>query len=68
MEPVLIIAALIISLIVFTFVLRVVKSALSTAITLAIVVLLLQFFFGIAPSEVWERVVSLWQSIWQTIR
>jgi hypothetical protein len=68
MEPVLIIAALIISLIVFTFVLRVVKSALSTVITLAIVVLLLQFFFGIAPGEIWERVASLWQSIWQTIR
>lgn len=68
MEPILIIAALIVSFLVFTFLLRVAKSAISTAITIAIVVLLLQLVFGIGPRELWEQIVGLWQGIFQTLR
>jgi lysylphosphatidylglycerol synthetase-like protein (DUF2156 family) len=68
MEPILIIAALIVSFLVFTFLLRVAKSAISTAITIAIVILLLQLVFGIGPGELWEQMVGLWQGVWQNFR
>jgi hypothetical protein len=65
MEPVLIIAALIVSFLVFTFLLRVAKSAISTAVTIAIVVLLLQLVFGVGPGELWEQMVRLWRGLLQ---
>ncbi len=65
MEPVLIIAALIVSFLVFTFLFRVAKSAISTAITIAVVVLLLQLVFGVRPGELWEQIISLWRGLLQ---
>ncbi|WP_416676333.1 hypothetical protein [Egbenema bharatensis] len=41
------------------------KSAISTAVTIAIVILLLQLFFGVGPGELWEQIVSLWRGLLQ---
>lgn len=58
-----IIVALIISWLVFTALLKIVKTTLTTAITIALLVLALQLLFGITPQTVWQQVQQLWQAI-----
>lgn len=65
MESVLIIVALIVSFLVFTFLIKVVKSAIGTAITIAIIVLAMQIIFGIGPRELWQEIVNLWAGVLQ---
>lgn len=68
MNWILLIAALIVSFLVFTFVLKVARAALSTAIALALVVLVLQLVFGIGPLELWQQVKGLWDTLWNLVR
>lgn len=58
-----IIVALIISWLVFTALFKVVRTTLTTAITIALVVLTLQLLFGITPQTVWQQVQQWWQAI-----
>jgi hypothetical protein len=67
MSLVLLIAALVISLLVFTFLVRVVKSAVGAAIAIAIVVFAAQFFFGISPDRLMREVSGLWETLWQQV-
>lgn len=67
MDWILLVAALVMSLALFTFLMRVVSAAIVPLIVIAIVVLVLQFAFGIAPDEIWREVVHLWQGIGQKI-
>ncbi|WP_448571608.1 hypothetical protein [Trichothermofontia sp.] len=39
------------------------KTTLTTAITIALLVLALQLLFGITPQTVWQQVQQLWQAI-----
>lgn len=62
---ILLIAALIVTFLVFTWLIKVVKATLQTALTIAIIVLILQLIFGIGPSQLWQKIIELPQIIWQ---
>ncbi len=64
MNIVLIIAAILISLAIFGWLLKVARATFTTAITIAIVVLVLQLVFGIGPSQIWQQVSQILQSLW----
>ncbi|BAW97560.1 hypothetical protein NIES970_25130 [[Synechococcus] sp. NIES-970] len=58
-EIITIVAALIISWLVFTAFIKIVKTSVQTAITIAAIVLLLQLIFGIRSSQVIEQIIEL---------
>ena len=57
------IAAIIVSVLIFFWLLKIVKMTLQTAIFLAIIVLALQLFFGIGPQQVLDQIAQIFQSI-----
>lgn len=61
MDWILLIAALFIAFLIFTWLLKVVKATISTALTVAFIVLLVQLFFGIGPSDLWNQIGLIWQ-------
>ncbi|MGB3515353.1 MAG: hypothetical protein WBA43_02785 [Elainellaceae cyanobacterium] len=67
MDLVILIAAILVTIAVFTWLLRVFKATLNTAILIAIVVLLVQLLFGIGPGELLNYTQQLWQVVWQAI-
>ncbi|MBF2029937.1 MAG: hypothetical protein IGS48_24810 [Oscillatoriales cyanobacterium C42_A2020_001] len=67
MNLVLLIAAIAISFLVFTWLIKVVRATIGTAIMIAILVLGLQIVFGIGPAQVWQQVSQFLQTIWQLI-
>lgn len=62
MNFILLIGAIIISLLVFGFVLKVMRAAIGTAIGIALIVLVLQLIFGVAPQEVWQTLQGIWEN------
>ncbi|MBE9067508.1 hypothetical protein IQ260_12650 [Leptolyngbya cf. ectocarpi LEGE 11479] len=56
MEFVVVIGAVFISILVFTWLLNVVKATLKTAFLAALILLGLQLFFGIGPNVIWETI------------
>ncbi|XWK86178.1 MAG: hypothetical protein U7127_18380 [Phormidium sp.] len=64
-ELIVLIAALIVTFLVFTWLIKVVKATLQTALTIAIIILILQLIFGIGPSQLWQKIIELPQLIWQ---
>ena len=56
MEIVVVIGAVFISFLVFTWLLNVVKATLKTAFLAALILLGLQLFFGIGPGVIWETI------------
>ncbi|NEQ95514.1 MAG: hypothetical protein F6K30_02065 [Cyanothece sp. SIO2G6] len=65
MNLIILIAALVISFLIFTWLIRVVKATVTTAFAIALLVLCLQLFFGIGPQDIWQEVTTLWQQITQ---
>jgi hypothetical protein len=57
------IAALIVAWLVFTALIRVVKTTLSTALTVAAIVLILQLGLGVQPQQLWQQIVQFPQII-----
>ena len=58
-EIVILIAAMLISWLVFTWLIKVLKASISTALAIAIIVLILQLVFGIGFQEVWQQIIQL---------
>lgn len=56
MEIVVVIGAVFISILVFTWLLNVVKATLKTAFLAAIILLALQLLFGIGPEAIWDTI------------
>ena len=67
MDWILLIAALFIAILIFTWLLNVVKATISTALTVAFIVLLVQLLFGIGPVDLWNQIVALWQGVTQVL-
>jgi len=67
MDLVLLIAAIVIALLVFTLLIKVVRSTISTAITITLIVLVLQLIFGIGPDQVIGQVSQFFQSLWEFV-
>jgi len=63
MDLIVFIAALIVAWLVFTALIRVVKTTLSTALTVAAIVLILQLGLGVQPQQLWQQIVQLPQII-----
>ena len=61
MEIIIIIGAIFVSILVFTWLIRVFKATLKTAFLIAIILLGLQLLFGIGPSAIWET-IQTWLS------
>jgi hypothetical protein len=67
MNWILLIAAIAISILVFTWLLKVVRATLTTALTIAAIVLIAQLVFGIGPTQIWEQISQLFQSLLQLV-
>ncbi|PSB01558.1 hypothetical protein [Merismopedia glauca] len=63
LEAIALIAAIIVSWLVFTALVKVLKTTLTTAFTIAAIVLVLQLLFGIGPEKVWQEIVKLPESV-----
>lgn len=67
MNLILVIAAIVISILVFTWLIKIVKATIGTAIVIAAIVLVLQLVFGIGPSQLWEQISQIPQAIWHMV-
>lgn len=63
LEAIALIAAIIVSWLVFTALIKVLKTTLKTAFTIAAIVLILQLVFGIGPQKLWQEIVRLPESV-----
>ncbi|NEQ27769.1 MAG: hypothetical protein F6K28_53985 [Microcoleus sp. SIO2G3] len=66
MEIVLLIGAVVITILVFSFLVKVVRAAIGTAIMIAAIVLILQVL-GIGTGDLWQALRDLWQNFWNAI-
>lgn len=64
-ELIVTIAAVVVSLLVFTWFLKVFKSTFGTALKIALIALALQVFFGIGPQVLWQWMMELVQQVWK---
>ena len=55
-EIVVVVGAIAISILVFTWLIKVVKATLKTAFLAALILLGLQIFFGIGPTAIWDTI------------
>ncbi|MBP0000832.1 MAG: hypothetical protein J7641_17850 [Cyanobacteria bacterium SID2] len=62
-ELITLLAALLLTWLVFTWLIRVVKTTLTTAISIAAIVLLLQIAFGIEPEVLWAEILQFGQTL-----
>lgn len=60
-------AAIVITFLVFTWLIKVVKATLSTALTIAAIVLVLQLLFGIGPDQLWAQVSQIPHMVWNLV-
>ncbi len=67
-DLIVLIAALVVSFLVFTWLLKIVKTAFSTAVAIAILLLLVQIFLGIGPVDLWQQGTALLQNLWESVR
>ncbi|ELR96733.1 hypothetical protein [Gloeocapsa sp. PCC 73106] len=63
MDLLILIAAIIVAWLVFTWLIKVVKISLNTAVIIAVFVLILQLVFGIGPQELWQQLRELWENL-----
>jgi len=61
------IAALVVSGLLLTWLLKVVKATFSAALSIATIALVLQLIFGIGPSELWQQVIQVPQQLWEWV-
>ncbi len=59
------ILTLIIAWIVFTILLKVLKTTISTAFTVAAILVLLNLSYGITPQDILQQVTHFAQTVWQ---
>ncbi|MBD1940505.1 hypothetical protein [Microcoleus sp. FACHB-68] len=60
-------AALIVSWLVFTALINLLKTTLKTAVSIAAIVLVLQLAFGIGPQQLWQQLIELPQTVLQQV-
>ncbi len=60
-------AAIVISVLVFTWLIKVVKATVSTALVIAAIVLVMQFVFGIGADKILQQVWEFGQYLWQLV-
>ena len=60
---ILLVAALLVSWLIFRWLFTVVKSSASTALSIAVILLILQFAFGINSQELFQEIMNLPQTL-----
>jgi hypothetical protein len=65
MDWLLLVAAIATAMIVFTFIMRILRAVISAAVAVAIVAVVLQLVFGIGPTDLWYEMTKLWRGISQ---
>ncbi len=66
-ELIILIAALIVSWLVFTALIKIVKTTATTAIAIAGILLILQLVFGIGYQDLWQQITQLPQLLWNLV-
>jgi hypothetical protein len=66
-DLILLVGAIVISWLVFTALLKVVKTTITTALVVAMIIFALQFLFGINPAQLWRQISELPQMLWQLL-
>lgn len=66
-ELIILIAALVVSWLVFTALIKVVKTTVTTAIAIAGIILILQLVFGIGYQDLWEQITQIPQLLWNLV-
>lgn len=66
MNLVLLLAAIIVSFLVFTWLVKVVKATIGTAIVIALVLVVL-VLFGFGPQDLWNQLNDLWEGVWRSL-
>lgn len=64
-EIITIAVGIILTWLIFTWVIKVLKASISTAFAIAIVLLVLQFFFGIHYQQIWQELTKVIQQTFQ---
>ncbi len=67
-DLIILVVAIVVSFLVFTWLLKIVKTTLSTAVAIALILLLIQIFFGIGPVDLWQQGTALLQNLWESVR
>lgn len=66
-QIILLIAAIVVSWLAFTALLKVLKTTITTAITIAAIILTLQILFGITYLDLWQQITQFPQTLWRMI-
>jgi len=67
MDFLLLFAAIAITILVFIWLIRVVKATIGTALLIAAIILILQLVFGIGPGQIWQQISQLPQMLWNLV-
>ncbi len=67
MELIVLFAAIAISLIVFGWLIKIVKATVRVALSTAIVLLFLLVVFGIGPDQVFQKMGEIFQTLWRAL-
>lgn len=66
-QIIILIAAIVLSWLAFTALLKVLKTTITTAITIGVIILILQILFGITYLDLWEQIVQFPQALWRML-
>ncbi len=67
LELIILIAAIVVSWLVFTALIKIVKTTVTTAIAIAGIILILQLVFGIGYQDLWEQITKIPQLVWNIV-
>lgn len=67
LEFIILIASLLVSWLVFNWVVKVLKASIGTAISIALIVLTMQLMFGIGPNQLFQYIINLPETLWNMI-
>lgn len=67
LELVIVLAALAVSWLVFTWAIKVLKASIGTAVAIAVIILVLQLVFGIGPNQLLQHIINLPQTLWHLV-
>lgn len=63
MELIPLIAAIIVAWLVFTGLVKILKASINTAVSIALIMLVVQLVWGIGPQEVWQQLLELPETV-----
>lgn len=66
MEIILFLAAIAVAFLIFTWLVKIARATISTALTIALIVLIL-LAFGIGPAQLWQELTQLFQYLWNLV-